>query len=147
MLVSLDIHRLRHVRKQVAGNDPKQWEEFKGAVDGVGALVVGSGLVHALLMGLKKKSGNDKAPMKPAVDALAAWLQDTNCPVRQRVAKALENTSGTQVADEASTKLAVALMELPTVPDAMAIQAEAVRYLAQAKLLANAFKGSGDEPR
>lgn len=132
MRVSLDIERLRHVRNHVtSGNPTISWDDFKGGIDSIGGLLMTSGLVHALLVGLRGEAGSERESMKRAVEALASWLQDDKSPVKKQV----------QSGAGSPENLAIALIKLDNVHDAMVIQAEAMRYLSQAKLLANAFRG------
>jgi hypothetical protein len=135
--VPLNIERLRHVHARPFCATAEKWAEFKGAVDEIGGVVVQSGLVHALLFALRVKS--EKPAVGAVLDAICTWLVHEKSPVRAEViaARPVEAPAGITDAREL---LVVGFMQMPSVHAAMAIQAEVIRYLAQAKLVASAFK-------
>lgn len=141
MNANIDLERLRHVRnfnKDTEGQDAngKKWKSFKSGIDGLSGLLVQSGLVHALLGTLAGKSESAKA-MKNAADALKSWLVSDKSPV-QGIAKSVCNQNPNPSIED----FIFSLMSLNSTGGAMAIQAEAMRYLAQAKLLATAFESN-----
>lgn len=133
MNTNLDLERLRHVWKRNKSADRKAWKAFKNGVDDIGGLIVQSGLVHALL-GVLAASGDKAETMKSAADALRDWLFLDKSPVQ-----ALAKQACNGAANPGNEDFIFGLMSLKATGDAMAIQAEAIRYLAQAKLLAKAF--------
>ena len=128
MLISKDRDRLHHVRNFVTGNQ-LDWTAFKNEVDSFASLLVTGGLVHASLAAIK--------PNNQAVKALANWFTKPECPV-STIFGALPGDAS--VTAPAEAMLCVKLIELDNPRQAMILQAEAMRYLAQAKLIANAFK-------
>ena len=136
MPVPIDIHRLRHIKNRPGLGVAVSWADFKGAVDTIGGVLMQSGLVHALLFGLKK----DELPALALLDAIIDWLKnDVKCPVRTQAAAI--GAVATPGIPAGAAQFAVGLIGMPSVSDAMAIQAEVWRYLAQAKKIADAFKG------
>lgn len=79
-----------------------------------------------------KGSGDTGRDMKNAATALVGWLEslDAHCPAV---------TVPQDVADNRLEGFVAHLINMQNVPEAMAIQAEALRYLSQAKLVAGAF--------
>jgi hypothetical protein len=136
MNTNRDILRMRHVRDK----KPRDcnWDDFKKGFDALAGAVLVGGLVQALLLSLKaiKKNG-EPLPMRKAADMLVAWLTDEKacCPPPPMVSLDFVCHSPLEC-------YTAGLIALDDVQKAMAIQAEALRYLSQAKLVANAFKGS-----
>ncbi|MFZ5834193.1 MAG: hypothetical protein ACOY2B_02260 [Pseudomonadota bacterium] len=128
MLVSKDRDRLHHVRKFVTDNY-LNWEKFKNDIDSFAGLLVTGGLVHACLAAIKNQS--------PAVAALANWFANQACPANAVFVCLPGDAAVTAPAEEA---MCVKLILLNNQHQAMILQAEAMRYMAQAKLIANAFK-------
>ena len=142
MPVSLDIHRLRHAHSWPMrhGPDPSwDWGKFLGAVDEIAPVVVQSGLVHALLFALR--AWTRKAEYRHLTGSIRSWLDNKDCPVQAEIAAARMIPVPASITDE-DEKFTAALMHLDSVTDAMAIQAEVIRYLGQAKIVAQAFKSA-----
>jgi hypothetical protein len=145
MNTNRDILRMRHVHQHgvtlpqgYATEDYKKaWDNCKKGFDALAGAVLVGGLVQALLLSLKARDKNGQPqPMRIAADTLVAWLNDEKacCPPSPMV-------SPDFVCHSPLECYAAGLIALNNVHDAMAIQAEALRYLSQAKLVAGAFKG------
>jgi hypothetical protein len=128
MNTNRDIVRMRHVLK----HEPTKWDAKKGFDALAGAVLVG-GLVQALLLSIKGRSGDTGVSMKRAAETLLDWLKSTDagCPIPN----VPNGISGGTL-----ERYAASLIALPGVSDALIIQSEALRYLSQAKLVAGAFK-------
>jgi len=128
MKTNVDIWRLRHVARFGAAFDAEGWSDFKRGIDAIGGLLTQSGLVQALVVALGAGGDNAKNT-RNATEALQSWLTSEHSPVQ-----ALCGEAKTVPAD-----FVVAMMAVDSPARAMAIQAEAIRYLGQAKLLARAM--------
>lgn len=118
MKTNRNLLRLRHVRDSV---QPGEWKVVKDGFNELAGAVLNAGLVQALFLACKGKD-KDK-DMKRAADILAGWL----------------GAQGFGTAQQKADGLAVHLLGEDRVPVAMAAQAEALRLIAKAKLLANAM--------
>ena len=143
MPVPLNIRRIRHVHSLPAQHPGARWdwEKFNDAVNGIGPIVIQSGLVHALLSALRGQA-KKKPELGHLLHAIRTWLENKDCPVTAEAAAAILAPVPTEIIDP-DEKLAAALMHLTSVRDAMAIQAEVIRYLSQAKIVAQAFRKAG----
>lgn len=140
MPVPLNIHRLRHIHSyptQHASRSSWDWAKVLDAVNEIAAITVQSGLVHALLFALRAPPR--KTEYRHLIGAIRSWLDSKDCPVKAEVAAALMTPLPDNIVD-ADAVLTASLMYLDSVADAMAIQAEVIRYLSQAKIVAQAFK-------
>lgn len=129
MNTNRDLLRMRHVCNQQPGY---KWDDYKKGFDALAGAVLVGGLVQALLLALKG-SGETGAHMKKAAAALVDWLRSENAQCGPVVPPEDLEALNLQL-------FAGHLIELNDVKRAMAVQAEALRYLAQAKLVAGAFK-------
>jgi hypothetical protein len=131
MNMNRDIVRMRHVRDTKPQDS--NWDNYKKGIDGLASAVLIGGLVQALLLSLKP-SGETSKYMKNAAAVLVDWLMSEDAPCPEiAVPHGLNETDPLK-------RYAAGLIDLNNGQEAMAIQAEALRYLSQAKLVAGAFK-------